>query len=166
MKDHLFKKGNTFGFKKGNKLWKLSGVTDKNRILSEKQVEVLRKNSFKKGVKPKNYGKGTFKKGHFPNNKFFKDTSIERKIEEELKKRNLNYQKQVRLCNVARVDFYLPEYRIVIQCDGNYWHNLPGRREKDERQDNILKFNGFNIYRFWGSEINKSVKDCIDKIKF
>lgn len=46
-----------------------------------------------------------------PNRKF-KDTEIELKIEKELIKRNINYQKQVPLCNIAIVDFYLPEYRI------------------------------------------------------
>lgn len=99
-----------------------------------------------------------------PNRKF-KDTSIELKVEEELKKRNIYYQKQVPLCNVAIVDFYLPEYRIIIQCDGDYYHNLIGAIERDERQDKILTFNGFNIYRFWEHEINKSVKNCIDRIK-
>ncbi len=97
-------------------------------------------------------------------NKKFKDTGIELQIEAELKKRNIQYEKQVPLCNIAVVDFYLPEYRIIIQCDGNYWHNYPEGREKDRQQDNILKFNGFNIYRFWESEINKSPKECINII--
>lgn len=95
-----------------------------------------------------------------------KDTGIELKIEAELQRRNINYQKQVPLCKIARVDFYLPEYRIVIQCDGDYWHNKPGIPERDERQDKVLTFNGFNIFRFWEHEINESPKKCIDKITF
>ena len=98
-------------------------------------------------------------------NKVFKNTSIELKIEEELKRRNINYQKQVPLCKIAIVDFYLPEYRIVIQCDGDYWHNLSGYKERDENQDRVLTFNGFNVYRFWEHEINKSVENCFYKIK-
>lgn len=102
----------------------------------------------------------------------FKDTSIEIKIENELIKRGIYYQKQVPLCKVARVDFYLPEYRIVIQADGCYWHNCPihGRgeikncSEKDKCQDSVLTFNGFNVYRFWEHEINESVESCIDKL--
>lgn len=93
-----------------------------------------------------------------------KDTSIELKVEAELIKRNINYQKQVPLCKVARVDFYLPEYRIVIQADGDYWHNLPGVKDRDKKQDDVLTFNGFNVYRFLGSEINKSVEECINKL--
>ena len=97
-------------------------------------------------------------------NKIFKNTSIELKVEEELRNRNIDYQKQVPLCKVAVVDFYLPEYRIVIQCDGDYWHNLPDHKVRDEIQDRVLNFNGFNIFRFWEHEIDTDVKKCIDKI--
>lgn len=104
--------------------------------------------------------------------KVFKDTKIELKIENELIKRGINYQKQVPLCKIAIVDFYLPEHRIVIQADGCYWHNcpihsnkkLPGKTEKSENQDRGLSFNGFNVYRFWEHDINKSVEDCIDQL--
>jgi len=98
-----------------------------------------------------------------PNRKY-RDTGIELRVEQELIKRNINYQKQVPLCKVAIVDFYLPEYRIIIQCDGDYWHNKPGAKEKDEKQDAVLTFNGFNVYRFWEHEINESVENCINKI--
>ena len=98
-----------------------------------------------------------------PNRKF-KDTTIELKIEAELQKRNINYQKQVPLCKIAIVDFYLPEYQIIIQTDGDYWHSKEGAREKDEKQDKVLIFNGFNVYRFWESEINNSVEDCVNKL--
>lgn len=97
-------------------------------------------------------------------NRVFKDTSIELKIEAELKRRNINYQKQVPLCKIAIVDFYLPEDRIVIQADGDYYHNLTWQKERDIRQDKVLTFNGFNVYRFWEHEINENVKDCIDKL--
>ena len=97
-------------------------------------------------------------------NRVFKNTSIELKIEEELQSRNINYQKQIPLCNVTIVDFYLPEYRIVIQCDGDYWHNLPGCKEKDDKQNKVLIFNGFNVYRFWEKDIKKSPKNCINQL--
>lgn len=97
-------------------------------------------------------------------NRIFKDTNIEILIEQELIKRNISYQKQVPLCKTVRVDFYLPEYRIVIECDGDYWHNRPGSKENDERKTNLLTFNGFNVYRFWGHEIEESVEKCINKI--
>jgi very-short-patch-repair endonuclease len=105
-------------------------------------------------------------------NKKFQDTSIELKIESELQNRKINYQKQVPLCKIARVDFYLPEHRIVIQCDGCYWHGCPihnpswtKSKARDEQQDRVLTFNGFNVYRFWEHDINESPEKCIDKLK-
>ena len=120
-----------------------------------------------KGIKHSREARLKMRESHINNpNTVFKDTNIELKIERELRERNISYQKQVPLCKIAIVDFYLPEYRVVIQCDGDYWHGLTGRKERDERQDNVLTFNGFNVYRFWEHEINESVRDCVDKINF
>lgn len=140
-------KANKTSFKKGDK-------TNLGRIVSK---EARKKMSISKIEKPV---------------LFFKDTKIELKIEKELIKRGINYQKQVPLCKIARVDFYLPEYRIVIQADGCYWHNCPihGKDrftksvEKDIKQDNVLTFNGFNVYRFWEHQINESVEECINSL--
>jgi very-short-patch-repair endonuclease len=87
----------------------------------------------------------------------------ERLVEAELIKRNISFEKQTFICGHS-VDFYIPERRIVIEVDGNYWHNRPGSQECDERRNNILGFNGFNVYRFWESDIKKSVEECINKL--
>jgi very-short-patch-repair endonuclease len=105
--------------------------------------------------------------------KKFKDTSIEIKIENELQLRNISYKKQVPLCKIARVDFFLPNYNIVIQCDGCHWHNCPihlnpvplkGKNERDKYQDSVLISNGYKVYRFWEHEINESVEKCINSL--
>lgn len=93
-----------------------------------------------------------------------KDTSIEILIEKELEKRGIYFLKQVALCEITVPDFYLPEQRIVIYCDGDYWHRLPKAVERDNRQNNVLRLNGFNVYRFWEKDIRKSPIECIDKI--
>lgn len=106
-------------------------------------------------------------------NRHFKNTSIELKIEAELQKRKINYQKQVPLCNIAIVDFYLPEYKIVIQCDGCYWHNCPihfptgnvCRIDIDKKQNILLLKAGFTMYRFWEHDINKSSEECVNIIE-
>ena len=93
-----------------------------------------------------------------------KDTSIEIAIENELKRKNIYYEKQVPLCKVCIADFYLPQYRIVIFCDGTYWHSREINQGRDIAQDTVLTFNGFNVYRFTEVEIKKSVKKCIRDI--
>lgn len=167
MKDVM--KGKTGVYKRTDKAKRKMGEVKKGKkrpLFSEKHRKKIGKaNSIAlKGHKLSKETKIKIREWHINHpNKKFKDTSIELKVEAELQRRNINYQKQVPLCNIAIVDFYLPEYRIVIQCDGNYWHNRIGAKERDERQDKVLIFNGFNVYRFWEHEINESVKNCVNK---
>jgi len=96
-------------------------------------------------------------------------TSIELKMERELRKRNIYYKKQFPLLKRTVVDFYLPKHKVVIYCDGTFWHNSKwaekqGVKEKDRRQNKILIANGYRIFRFPEIEINKSPKKCIDKV--
>jgi very-short-patch-repair endonuclease len=93
-----------------------------------------------------------------------RQTNIENKIEIELKRRNIYYEKQIPLCKVTIVDFYLPQTRTVIYCDGDYWHSKPSYKKRDINQDLILMFHGFNVFRFPETEIKKSATRCINKI--
>ena len=105
-------------------------------------------------------------------NKKFSNTKIEQKIAKELNKRGIYYQQNIGLCNIANVDFYLPEYRTVIECDGCYYHGCLVHhpdcyrevKERDRKKTELLMFHGFNVYRFWEHEINKSAKNCINTI--
>lgn len=56
------------------------------------------------------------------------------------------------------VDFYLPEHNLVVECDGDYWHNRPGARENDAIWDKYLRSGGFKVLRLWEHEINSDVK--------
>lgn len=159
--------------------------TTKGRKHTEEWKEAARKrmisnkHGFQKGVamrkgkKASEETRAKLREWHSSNpQKINKYTSIELKVEQELIKRGINYEKQVPLCKVAIVDFYLPEYRIVIQCDGCYWHSCPehnpngkGNPEKETRQNAVLTFNGFNVYRFWEHDINTDVAKCLDQLK-
>lgn len=44
-------------------------------------------------------------------------------------------------------DFYIPKYNLVIFADGQYWHNLPGAKEKDTKQTDYLKRQGHSVWR-------------------
>lgn len=91
-----------------------------------------------------------------------KDTKIELAVEAALQKQNIKYEKHFSLLGIAVVDFYLPEFDSVIQCDGCYWHNCllhcpngkVGSRNKDEKQDLRLEEEGIKVFRLWEHEIN------------
>ena len=88
---------------------------------------------------------------------------IEKEFEKELLRLHIPYQKQFPIRTIAIVDFLLPD-KIIVQCDGDYWHSLPQRKNKDINQDIILNFLGYKVYRFTETQINKSVKNCIKNI--
>lgn len=92
-----------------------------------------------------------------------KDTSIEIAIEQELIKQKIPYLKQCPIEGIALVDFLLPN-KIIIQADGDYWHSFQKAKDKDINQDFLLGFKGYKVFRFTETQINKSVKRCINKV--
>ncbi len=96
-------------------------------------------------------------------------TQIELKIKAELERRSLHFQEQVPLENITVVDFYLPDNRIVIYCDGDYWHkgewakkyNIP---RKDKWQTKVLENRGYKVYRFSEAAILDSPASCVNSI--
>jgi very-short-patch-repair endonuclease len=76
---------------------------------------------------------------------------------------NVIYLKQQAIENIAVVDFLLPG-KIIVQCDGDYWHNLPGRKVYDMKQDKKLMKKGYTIVRFTETEIKKSPENCLNKV--
>lgn len=91
------------------------------------------------------------------------NTDIERLIEDELIRRNIPYTKQAPLLGITLVDFLLL-HDVVIYCDGDYWHNKPDIKQRDDNQNFILKFYGYKVFRFTGKEIKKSARKCLNKI--
>lgn len=91
-------------------------------------------------------------------------TSIEIKMADELTLRGIKYIEQYNLGNKFALDFFLPEYNIVIECDGNYWHTLPDVAKRDKSKNAYIKACGFPLFRFWESEINTDVSACVDVV--
>lgn len=54
------------------------------------------------------------------------------------------------------VDFYLPKRRLIIECDGDYWHSIEKVKERDTRKDFYLKRNGMKVLRLTESSIRKN----------
>ncbi len=89
-------------------------------------------------------------------------TSIEIKMADELGVRGIKYIEQYNLGDKFRLDFLLPEYGIVVECDGDYWHTKPEVAKRDKSKNAYIKACGFSLYRFWEREINADVEACVD----
>ena len=60
------------------------------------------------------------------------------------------------------VDFVSFEKRIVIELDGGQHAE---DRDKDEERDTCLKNNGFNVLRFWNSEVFENLEGVLETIR-
>lgn len=93
-----------------------------------------------------------------------RETSIEKAIAKALDTRSILYEKQSPMLGVSLVDLYIPEYKVVIFCDGEYWHSFAKRKAQDAHQTKVLIEHGYSVYRFTEDEINRSPDDCVSKI--
>lgn len=82
-------------------------------------------------------------------------TGIEKKVEEYLNEKGINSVYNAPFSGVGAVDFFLPDFNSVIECDGDYWHGRPGAREHDRERDEKLSKIGVRVLRMSEHEINK-----------
>jgi len=93
-------------------------------------------------------------------------SSLELMIEKVLKSLNLNFEPQYKYNNDKWIaDFYLPDYKLFIECDGDYWHSLPERKKVDIEKDAWIIANGYDILRLGERLIRKEIDNCLKKIK-
>lgn len=104
-----------------------------------------------------------------------KNTKIELKVKDILELNDISYIHQYDKIKSFYVDFYLPDFNLVIEVDGDYWHanpkkynsddliKYPGNRvvtaqsvwDKDTNRLNEIKKYGYNVCRIFGSDINE-----------
>ena len=94
-------------------------------------------------------------------------SKLEDIIAKELNKLNIKYEKQKFIKASNRtffVDFFLPEYDLIIECNGIYWHNLESRMIRDdELQDFVLKHTKYDLLFLW-EHVIKSKHFCLKDI--
>jgi very-short-patch-repair endonuclease len=112
----------------------------------------------------------------------FKDAkTTEIPIQNELKRRGIPFTTHLLIMGknnrmVRAVDIAFPEHKLVVECDGDYWHANPltyktfnnwqiKRIGMDKQQDERIREVGWQVIRFWESDIKKDAKACVDKIE-
>lgn len=81
-------------------------------------------------------------------------SSIEDKVAKQLDELKIKYvrQKRINKCKFY-LDFYLPKYKLVIECNGDYWHRLPDRVERDNKLKKFVERTGHKIIFIWEHDI-------------
>jgi very-short-patch-repair endonuclease len=102
-----------------------------------------------------------------------KNTNIEIKISKILRESGIKFRRQYKVfygnkkCKIY--DFYLKDYNLLIEADGDYWHANPNKYqdatllteiqktniENDKFKNELAKSNGYNLLRFWETDIKK-----------
>jgi len=147
-----YKNGWQGGFKKGNTLFA-------GKKVSEEHKEKLRKLWTGHKLTDLQKQKIRMKRMHqvFPQ----KDTSIEIKLQKELERRNIKFEKHKPI--LGQPDIFI-EPNICIFADGDYWHNREEVKNRDMYVNKNLILQKYIVIRFKEHEINDSVEGCINKI--
>ncbi len=85
---------------------------------------------------------------------FVGETSIEKIVRLALEELKENFVQEAKFGRF-HADFYLPEKRIVIECDGEYWHRSQIIKERDLRKELFLQNQGLKVIRLTEEEITR-----------
>lgn len=91
-----------------------------------------------------------------------KDTLIEIKIKNFLTKLGILFEnhKLIKIPHYYQCDCFVPSKNLVIECDGDYWHNYPNLRDIDLIRNKEMEESGLKVLRLWERDIKKlNIKD-------
>ena len=91
-------------------------------------------------------------------------TDIERIMMEALDARGFDYVYQLPVGDKFLCDFAFPHAQLIVECDGDYWHDKPERKRLDASKDAYLRACGFTVLRLRGSAIKTDLDGCVDKV--
>ena len=108
-----------------------------------------------------------------------KNTKIEIKMEGILKNTRLKFEKHPKM--YASPDFVNRRKKIIIFCDGDFWHGymydtkkkprkkfwrdkIEGNMKRDKRYTRKLRRDGWSVLRFWEHDIDKNPEKCFRRI--
>jgi very-short-patch-repair endonuclease len=90
-----------------------------------------------------------------------KETSIEATIRLALDEMRIQYIQEKPLGPYV-CDFYIEcdTRKVVIECDGVYWHNLPSAKRTDKRKNGWMRTHGYTIVRLPEEKIKNDIEWC------
>lgn len=109
-----------------------------------------------------------------------RETSIEKKVREWLEDNNINHKCQHIINDKFCVDFYLPNYNIIIETFGDYWHSNPLKfgegkcplndiqiknKKMDKSRIAYLTKCGYSLFILWETNINNNLEETMKSIK-
>jgi very-short-patch-repair endonuclease len=84
------------------------------------------------------------------------NTSLEKIFKKSCRKFGVRYKQSYQIQKGGHFyDFFLPQYNVLIECDGEYWHNNDKQRIRDKRHNKEARILKFEIKRFFGNDLKR-----------
>jgi very-short-patch-repair endonuclease len=90
-------------------------------------------------------------------------TNAEKRLAEALQAKKWGF-KQNQFLEGYEVDFWFPEYHLVVEVDG-YTHLSNEQRRLDQNKDQMLMHKGFLVMRISNRQIREQLNECITEIE-
>ena len=101
---------------------------------------------------------------HNPNNTY-RYTGIEKQFADWLDEHNVKYERQKQLKKGRhRYDFHISGTKLLVEIDGDYWHNTEVQKIKDKKFLDEAQELGYNVLRFSDIEIRDTKQQCFERI--
>lgn len=103
--------------------------------------------------------------------KRFNSSKFEIEVEEFLKSMKIDYIRHDKKILLGKeLDFYIPEYKLALECNGTYWHSeLNGKNNKYHLEKTIkCKENDISLFHIWEHEwgVKKDIIKSMLKSRF
>mgnify|MGYP000864490731 FL=1 len=92
-----------------------------------------------------------------------KETSIEASIRSLLDQMGVPYIQECKI-GFYTCDFVIESSRLVIECDGTYWHSIAKVFRRDRGKDKYLSNKGYKVLRLPESLIKSDLEQCRQQI--
>lgn len=107
-----------------------------------------------------------------------KSSLLEKKFMNILDKLDIKYVYQYAVCGFL-FDFYLKDFDILIEIDGDFWHCNPNSKHKipiyesqlltienDKKKNKICETTNIKLIRIWESDIKNNLEDVINMLRY
>lgn len=105
-------------------------------------------------------------------------SKLEKKFAKDfLEKLGVRYEEQFEAKDIKRFyDFYLPDYRVLLECDGDFYHSygkvyeeMNPMQKRNARVDEIKNewaaLYGYPLIRIWEHDINENPQKVLDMLR-
>lgn len=93
-----------------------------------------------------------------------KDSWIEKEFESFCLRNNIEYKKQYQIDGKGHRYDFLIENNLLVEVDGEYWHNTDKQKNLDSRHEMFAIQRGYGIVRFTDTVIEKTKGACFDEL--